>query len=147
MKTNLEKGFTILEVLVAMAIVGMLIAAAAFGISAVQRNSRDTKRKTYAQQVKIAYEDFYGNYGRRPTTITYSINGNNGQIEVSDGTRSITQQTVIFPTAPVTVGACAAPAQETNRDNASVCVSNAAATLGNIQVNLESTSTGFFINN
>jgi prepilin-type N-terminal cleavage/methylation domain-containing protein len=152
MKTNLEKGFTILEVLVAMAIVGMLIAAAAFGISAVQRNSRDARRKELAQQVKIGYEDYYGNYGIAPTNIVYDNSTDPSTVTFNDGTTgkqiNINVPTFSAATSAVALNAAGCTAgNETDRDNVAICVSSDTTTRGDILVNLESTASGFAINN
>lgn len=54
---NIKKAFSLVELLVAMAIIAVLISIAAFGINIVQRNSRDTKRRQFAQDLVVILND------------------------------------------------------------------------------------------
>lgn len=69
-----KKAFTLLELLVAMAIIAILIALAIFGILQVQKNSRDTQRRKALEDVNIGIQSFYSKYGQYPETITFIDN-------------------------------------------------------------------------
>jgi prepilin-type N-terminal cleavage/methylation domain-containing protein len=49
-----QKGFTLVELLVAMAIIAILIGMAVFGINVVQQNARDTQRRAAVSDIEIA---------------------------------------------------------------------------------------------
>lgn len=61
-----EKGFTLVELLVVMAIIGILIALAIAGLNIARRNARDTTRKADAQNLRILLEDYYLTAKRYP---------------------------------------------------------------------------------
>jgi prepilin-type N-terminal cleavage/methylation domain-containing protein len=69
MKT--KKGFTLLELLVAMAIIAVLVALAIFGILQVQKNSRETQRRKALEDVNIGINDFYSRYGQYPRYVDF----------------------------------------------------------------------------
>ena len=75
MKTNFkvktDKGFTIIELLVAMAILGLLIAILIPGIAIVRRGARNTARRTSLQAIQALVEESYA------TTRSYpGVSGN-----------------------------------------------------------------------
>lgn len=55
-----KNGFTLVELLVAMAIIGMLIALVYAAVGVARRASRDTARKSDLQAIQLSVEDFYG---------------------------------------------------------------------------------------
>lgn len=54
-----SKAFTLVELLVAMAIIGIILGLALFGISAAQRNARDTQRRAAIQDINAGIADLY----------------------------------------------------------------------------------------
>lgn len=54
-----ERGFSLVELLVVMAIMGILIGLAIAGLNIARRNARDTTRKADAQNLRILLEDYY----------------------------------------------------------------------------------------
>lgn len=66
-----EKGFTLLELLVAMAIIGVLIALAIFGIIAAQRTSRETQRRNALEDINIGIQQFYDRYNKYPNSVNF----------------------------------------------------------------------------
>lgn len=66
-----KKGFTLLELLVAMAIIAVLLALAIFGILQVQKNSRETQRRKALEDINIGINDFYSRYGQYPGNISF----------------------------------------------------------------------------
>ena len=67
----MKKAFTIVEILVVMAVIGILITLAVVGISAVQRSQRETLRLNDLRNLKIALQDFYTKYRNYPPDNTW----------------------------------------------------------------------------
>lgn len=77
------KGFTLVELLAAMAIIAILIGLAGFGISIALRNSRDTQRKSKLSDIQLAINEYYTSQNAYPATITGA--GSSTQIQVTGG--------------------------------------------------------------
>lgn len=76
-----KKGFSLLELIVAIAIIAIILALVGFGISIAQRNSRDSQRRQAANDVKLALEDYFGrnrsypgNFGSGGEVVSLSTN-------------------------------------------------------------------------
>lgn len=70
-----EKGFTLVELLVVMAIIGLLIGIALAGIQVARQNQRDTSRKAVLDDVRTALESYYGNnQSQYPAALTVAGN-------------------------------------------------------------------------
>ena len=73
MKTNLHKnskGFTIIEVLIVLAIAGLIMLIVFLAVPALQRNSRNTQRKNDVAGVLGAVAEYVGNNnGNLPTAV------------------------------------------------------------------------------
>ncbi len=66
-----QKGFTIIEVLIVLAIAGLILLIVFLAVPALQRNSRNTTVKNSAQNVLGGVAEFQGaNNGGVPTAIT-----------------------------------------------------------------------------
>lgn len=61
-----QAAFTILELLVAMAIIGILIAMGLRVFGGVQEKARDNRRKQDLQSISKALEMYYNDFGRYP---------------------------------------------------------------------------------
>lgn len=76
LKNNNREGFTIIEVLIVLAIAGLILLIVFLAVPALQRNARNTDRKSDASAVGAAvseYED--NNSGALPGLITSAGNG------------------------------------------------------------------------
>lgn len=92
-KTRKQEGFTIIEVLIVLAIAGLILLVVFLAVPALQRNSRNTQSKSAAAAVLATTNEFVSsNNGAQPT----AVNILNGTITVSStaaGTTSVTGKT------------------------------------------------------
>lgn len=105
------RGFTLVELLVAMAIIGVLIALAGFGVSLALRASRDSQRQEAVDNIRVAIADHLARENTYPTTITFNTTSAKAQIG------SLTNLTV--PLEGVATAAAA-----TDNDSTLFCYSN-----------------------
>lgn len=66
MTRNVKFGFTLVELLVVMAILGVLVTLVAGGYRSAQFRSRDAQRKSDLKQIVNALELFYSDHGSYP---------------------------------------------------------------------------------
>jgi type II secretion system protein G len=69
----IKKGFTLVELLVVMAILGILVAIVAGNFRSAQLRGRDAQRKSDLKQVAEALELFYADYGKYPAESSTKI--------------------------------------------------------------------------
>ncbi|HEX6416135.1 MAG TPA: type II secretion system protein [Candidatus Saccharimonadales bacterium] len=60
-QTNKEKGFTIIEVVLVLAIAGLIFLMVFIALPALQRNQRDTQRKNDLSRVQTAVQNYQSN--------------------------------------------------------------------------------------
>jgi general secretion pathway protein G len=70
-KTELRKGFTLIEMLIVIAIVGTLSSLVLVGLGPVQRQGRDARRLSDLKQTQTALELYYTKNGAYPTSISW----------------------------------------------------------------------------
>lgn len=63
-----QRGFTLLEILVVMVILGVLVSVAAGSFISSQQKGRDTRRKHDLGQIANALEAYYNDKGQYPTS-------------------------------------------------------------------------------
>lgn len=63
-----QKGFTLVELLVVMAIIGVLASLGVASFRTAQVRGRDTQRKSDLKQVANSFELYYADYGKYPDT-------------------------------------------------------------------------------
>lgn len=72
-KLNNNKGFTIIEVMIVLAIAGLIILIVLLAVPALQRNGRNTAIKNDASAVTAAISEFQSNNeGKLPTAVAAS---------------------------------------------------------------------------
>ncbi|MDQ3008458.1 MAG: prepilin-type N-terminal cleavage/methylation domain-containing protein, partial [bacterium] len=58
-RTSLKSGFTMIELLIVIAILGALLLFMALALARYQGKARDSERKADLDRIKIAFEDYY----------------------------------------------------------------------------------------
>jgi len=61
-----EKGFTIVEMLVVIVVIGILVGISVISYNGIQQRSRDSERGSDVTQIKIALEKYYADKSRYP---------------------------------------------------------------------------------
>jgi prepilin-type N-terminal cleavage/methylation domain-containing protein len=77
-----DKGFTLVELLVAMAIIAVLIGLAGFGVTLALRASRDAQREETLDSMRVAITDYLATNNQYPPTSAVSYA--NGEITVGN---------------------------------------------------------------
>jgi prepilin-type N-terminal cleavage/methylation domain-containing protein len=125
-RQNSLHAFTLVEILIVMAIIAVLLAIAAYGISLVQRNSRNTQRAEFANMLKVGIETYYTNFGRYPRV---------DQGEICEGT----ENNIVFKTTTRIVhefkykNPILLPTNTTSRVESSYCYATSGTGLYSIQ--------------
>lgn len=108
MKNNINKGFTIVETMIVLAIAGLILLIVLLAVPALQRSSTNTNMKTDASAISAAISDFESNNGgmipttadlpTAPDTTTgkYVIGGQTGSTAISS-TAKIQTSDIISP--------------------------------------------------
>lgn len=68
-----QKGFTIIELLVVIVIIGILVALTLPNLFAAQARGRDTDRKNELKNVQTKLETYFGDNGNYPTDFADAI--------------------------------------------------------------------------
>src|SRR5690349_2606610 len=106
-----QKGFTIIEVLIVLAIAGLIILIVFLAVPALQRNSRNTQAKNAASSILGAVSEYENNNnGAMPTgiaiaadgTVTVSGTGTSSTAKVQGGFTATASTT--FPSATGSTG-------------------------------------------
>ncbi|MBI4029220.1 MAG: prepilin-type N-terminal cleavage/methylation domain-containing protein [Candidatus Blackburnbacteria bacterium] len=66
-----NRGFTLIEVLVVIAIIGILIALSAVAYQSARQAGRDTKRKGDLYEIRSALEIYRNDCGQYPSTLSF----------------------------------------------------------------------------
>ena len=73
-KTNKQSGFTIIEVMIVLAVAGLIMAIVFLAIPALQRSNRNTQRKNDATRLAGLVAEFQSNNnGKLPANVTTDI--------------------------------------------------------------------------
>ncbi len=70
-----KNAFTLIELMVAMGIIGVLVTLSLLGITIVQRSLRDTQRRDSLSAVRLAVEGHYTNNSSYPLVIEIKTGG------------------------------------------------------------------------
>jgi len=84
-KANInQKGFTLLEILVVISIIGILIALGASAYSVAQKKSRNARRQGDLKQMQNAFEQFYAVNNSQYAATGTNCDGMQGQFPAND---------------------------------------------------------------
>ncbi|KKU12217.1 MAG: Type II secretion system protein G [Candidatus Woesebacteria bacterium GW2011_GWA1_45_8] len=64
-----QSGFTLLELLIVVAIIAILISIGLASFSRVQKSARDTQRRSDLENIRGALEQYYADYNNYPTGV------------------------------------------------------------------------------
>mgnify|MGYP001557763148 CR=1 FL=1 len=65
-KNGLKSGFTLIEILIVVAVIGLLVSLVLIGLAPMQKKGRDTRRLSDLRQAQHGLEIFFNRYGRYP---------------------------------------------------------------------------------
>lgn len=105
--TNAKKGFTIIEVVLVLAIAGLIFLMVFIALPALQRNQRDTARKTDVGTVASAYTTYTNNNRGAVPADAAAITPNDGTAfgkyitDLSDNSETVTVRAFDDALAPV----------------------------------------------
>jgi prepilin-type N-terminal cleavage/methylation domain-containing protein len=71
MKGNRKNGFTLIEIIIVLFIIGLIITLANFSINVIREKGRDIKRIDNIKQIQLALEMYRRDVGSYPETITF----------------------------------------------------------------------------
>lgn len=92
-KTKRQEGFTIIEVLIVLAIAGLIILIVFLAVPALQRNSRNTQRKNDASALLSGASEFSNNNDGRLPKVLPPVDDTNA-VKANAKTSSITNLTI-----------------------------------------------------
>lgn len=81
----LRKGFTLVEVLVVVAIIGILVSVVSLNFNEARQNSRDKVRMAELKQAQLALEVYKAQHGRYPEMGCSAPDGSGGHIWTGPG--------------------------------------------------------------
>jgi prepilin-type N-terminal cleavage/methylation domain-containing protein len=93
-----EAGFTIIEVLIVLAIAGLIMLVVFLAVPALNRNSHNQQYKTEANNLLSAYQETSNNNGGAALTASTDGNGDAGTVKTAANTKTITVVSIIAQT-------------------------------------------------
>ena len=72
-KLNSKRGFTLIEILVVVAIIGILAGVVLVGLRGTGPQARDSRRAADLRQVQNGLELYYNKYSKYPTVATWAL--------------------------------------------------------------------------
>lgn len=89
-------GFTLVELLVVISIIGILVTVSIFGLAGARESSRDARRKADLELVRSGLEIYKADCGTYPANVTF------GGVLNGTGTCSGNTYISVVPTDPIT---------------------------------------------
>lgn len=75
----MKKGFTLVELLVVISIIGVLVTVALGSFRSSQARGRDAERKSDLKQISSSLELYYSDYGKYPATLSFGSEFTDGK--------------------------------------------------------------------
>ena len=99
---KVQSGFTIIELLIVIAIIGILAGLVLNNFQGAQAKARDVQRRTRVNSIHSKLEEYYNNNGGYPdgTLSTTILAGIDSQALVDAGSCNIAQTFIVSATAP-----------------------------------------------
>ena len=72
---TMKKGFTLIEMLVVISIIGVLVTISSFGLQGAREGARDSRRKSDLEAIRTALELYRSDCGRYPATLGATLVG------------------------------------------------------------------------
>lgn len=79
-KQKENKGFTLVELLVVISIIGVVMGLSLFGLGGARKSGRDAKRKSDLEQIRSALELYRSDCGSYPLTLGSNLVGDGVKI-------------------------------------------------------------------
>lgn len=76
------KGFTLVELLVVIVIIGIVSSVGAAAFVSTQKSGRDSRRKADLGQLKNALEMYYGRHHAYPSSLDYLVTNDEGVVYI-----------------------------------------------------------------
>jgi type IV pilus assembly protein PilA len=95
-KTKRQEGFTIIEVLIVIAIAGLIILLVFLAVPALQRNSRNTQRKNDISAILAAMSEFSNNNNGQQPNGTWTNTGGTVTVIGAAGTSNATGRVAYY---------------------------------------------------
>ena len=87
-----EFGFTIIEVLIVLAIAGLILLIVFLAVPALQRNSRNTSYKAESSRILAGAQEFYNSHN-----LTLPVSTDSAELLANANAKSITSLTITNP--------------------------------------------------
>jgi type II secretion system protein G len=81
-----KKGFTLIELIVVIAIIGLLSTLAVVALGSARTKARDAKRLSDIKQVQSALEIYYSDNAKYPTAVESVVLGTGGAVCLDNST-------------------------------------------------------------
>lgn len=72
----MRRGFTLVELLITIMIIGILVTIATFGVRQAQQSARDGRRRSDLENLAVALELYRSDCNAYPTSLGTSLQGN-----------------------------------------------------------------------
>lgn len=76
-----QRGFTLIEILIAISLIGILLSVTISASITLQKSSRDARRKSDLRSIQSALQQYYADQFNFPTAINGSVSFSSGAVQ------------------------------------------------------------------